>query len=211
MDFTDLLPRLLPRVPGCPDFTAIESLRDATIEFCKETKGWNSDQPVVLIDGQPIYGLEVPVDARVVEVMQAWVPCGRIWPKSMLDIQALLPNWQGAQGSQPAYYNSPTDSTVRFFPTPMNSLGLVVMLRTAYAPVMDADSIDDEFGEENYKALLDGALADLMAMPGKSWTNPQLGAVHQGRFAQAKTDIRIKVLHDGVPSVLTAQAPPFGL
>jgi hypothetical protein len=210
MDFTDLLPRILPFVSGCPDVMATNALRDATIEFCKETKAWNDYQPITLVDSEPTYGLEVPVDARVVEVMQAWVPCGRIWPKSMLDIQALLPNWQGALGSQPAYFNSPTNSTVRFFPTPMNSNSLVVTVRCAYAPTMDGESIDDDFGDEYYEALIDGAILRLASMPNKSWSNPSLASYHGGRFEQAKTDIRIKVLHDGVPSVLTAQAPPFG-
>ena len=43
--FSDLLPKVLPSVPGCPQPLAIQHIRDAAVRVCERTLAWRYVQP----------------------------------------------------------------------------------------------------------------------------------------------------------------------
>ncbi|WOB06468.1 hypothetical protein [Piscinibacter gummiphilus] len=213
MLFDDLLPQLLGEVPGCPDITAINALRNAAIEFCRETEAWAElqEDPIPLADNEHTYDVECPSDAVVVRVLEAWVDGSPLTGKSMSEIGVLMPGWQSDVSNRPIYFNAKeAPNRLRLFPTPANTQGELLTLRVAYAPKVNGKRISDQVGNRHLEALMSGAKARLMAMPKRAWTDLALADYHKTQFANAITDRRIDDLHGGVPSSLTVKPVRFG-
>lgn len=72
--FTDLLPKVLPNVPGCPQPLAIQHIRDAAIRVCERTLAWRYTQPRFnLLPGVHEYVYDKPVDTEVHVLFDALV------------------------------------------------------------------------------------------------------------------------------------------
>jgi hypothetical protein len=72
--FTDLLPKVLPSVPGCPQPLAVQHIRDAAIRACERTLMWRYVQPKYqLLPGVFDYEYVKPVDTEVHVVFRALV------------------------------------------------------------------------------------------------------------------------------------------
>jgi hypothetical protein len=215
MRFIDLLPQLLGEVPGCPDITAINALRNATIEFCTEAPGaWAElqEDSQVLASEVHTYEVEAPAGARVLKVLEAWVNGEPLIPKTQADISRLMPNWQLDRGNLPQYFNSVGGRTqVRVFPTPLNPpANAALLFRVAYAPSINSPRLDDSLANEHFEALMSGAKARLMAMANKAWTSAQLAVYHGEKFQNAIVDKRIELMHGGVHSSMTVAPVAFG-
>lgn len=64
--FTDLLPKVLPSVPGCPQPLAIQHIRDAAIRVCERTLAWRYTQPKFnLLPGVHEYLYDKPIDSEI--------------------------------------------------------------------------------------------------------------------------------------------------
>jgi hypothetical protein len=72
--FSDLLPKILPSVPGCPQPLAIQHARDAAIRVCERTLAWRYAQPKFqLLPGVFDYEYQKPVDTEVYAVFRVLV------------------------------------------------------------------------------------------------------------------------------------------
>jgi hypothetical protein len=63
---------------------------------------------------------------------------------------------------------------------------------------MASSSIPDEIGERFYKEICAGAKAQLMLMPGMSWTNPQLAQANRVLFDRSIRDSKMWRSRDSV-------------
>lgn len=72
--FTDLLPKVLPSAPGCPQPLAVQHIRDAAIRVCERTLAWRYTQPRFdLLPGVHEYVYDKPVDTEVHVLFDAMV------------------------------------------------------------------------------------------------------------------------------------------
>lgn len=64
--FTDLLPKVLPSVPGCPQPLAVQHIRDAAVRVCERTLAWRYVQPKFdLLPGVHEYLYDKPIDSEI--------------------------------------------------------------------------------------------------------------------------------------------------
>ena len=64
--FTTLVPRLNPSVPGCPQYTMVQYIRDAARRVCERTLSWRYTPPVFnLTPGVHEYNYAKPADTEV--------------------------------------------------------------------------------------------------------------------------------------------------
>lgn len=72
--FTDLLPKVLPSVPGCPQPLAVQHIRDSAIRVCERTLAWRYVQPKFnLLPGVHEYLYDKPADTEVHVLFEAMV------------------------------------------------------------------------------------------------------------------------------------------
>ena len=72
--FASLVPRLNPSVPGCPQYTMIQYIRDAAIRVCERTLVWRYTQPTfALLPGVHEYLYNKPANTEVHVLFDAMV------------------------------------------------------------------------------------------------------------------------------------------
>ena len=65
-DFSSLVPRLAPSVPGCPQATLVQYIRDSAIRACERTLAWRYEEPTFnLLPGVHKYAYNKPVNTDV--------------------------------------------------------------------------------------------------------------------------------------------------
>ncbi|MBU3577579.1 hypothetical protein [Polynucleobacter sp. UK-Kesae-W10] len=195
----ELLPYVLPDVSDAPDSLVVRQIMFAANDFCIKTGVWDEIQdPVTVIDGVYQYDVDVPKNAQVSTIKNIWLPNREVIAVTMDKLQELMPNWQTATGSGPAYYNAAQDWTsFRLFPIPEQAGNVQMTLRAAYAP--------DQFGNVLPRFLADrwldeicaGAKSRLMLMP-KPWRNDVLAGVNEKIYTDGVMEAKIFMAHDKV-------------
>jgi len=103
-------------------------------DFLIQTGVWDEIQdPVSVIDRVHTYEIDVPTGAQVSTIKNIWMSNRELIPVSIEQLVDLLPNWQTAAGSEPAYYNAAADwETYRIYPIPVDANKAKMTLRVAY-------------------------------------------------------------------------------
>jgi hypothetical protein len=209
---SDLLPYLLPEVPGAPEALAKQAIMRAANDFCWETGVWNEIQdPISVVDGVNEYDLDAPSGAQIVTIKSIWMVNRELVPVTMERLQEVIPNWQEAQGSDPAYYNCATDySTVRIYPIPMGANSAKMTIRAIYTPNQFGSTLPQFLVDKFLDEILAGAKSRLMIMPGKSWTNPQLAMGNAIAFAEGVVRAKVFQAHDKVAGSVRVRPVRYG-
>lgn len=178
-DFRPFLPRLVAAAPGLPDVAAQSYLRDAAIRFC-EASGWLEREAILpMARGVRDYPV-VPAECeRVVRVVTVRI-CGGTGDDREFDPRRdVLEDGCGFR--------------VEALETPDVSVWIdregdaCDRLRVRYvaAPTHDACRLDARLAEEWGRALVDGALADLLSLPEQPFSDPRLAAAYREGFNAA--------------------------
>jgi hypothetical protein len=209
---TQLLPYLLPETPGVPDALAEQAIMRAAHEFCTESGVWNEIQdPVSVIDNVNEYDLDKPTGSVIVTIKSIWMVNRELVPVTMERLQELIPNWQEAKGSDPAYYNCPNDwSVVRIYPIPYGANKAKMTIRAIYAPAQFGSTLPQFLVDKHLDDLLAGAKARLMQMPSKAWSNPQLALLNQAAFNDGITKAKVGIAHDRVAGSVRVRPVRYG-
>lgn len=100
--FASLVPRVQASVPGCPNATIVQYIRDAAIRTCERTLYWRYQVPLYnLLPGVYEYTYDKPVNTDVHAVFEAMVnnsPLERLTLDKALE---LYPAWADLYSGQP--------------------------------------------------------------------------------------------------------------
>ena len=125
--FTDVLPKVLPSVPGCPQPLVVQHIRDAAIRVCERTLAWRYAQPKFqLLPGVFDYEYQKPVDTEVHAVFRMLVNDS---PLEVLTLEQALdayPEWADIYSGE--------DPSVVWSLTPPSYTGSDVYDETEYNP-----------------------------------------------------------------------------
>lgn len=171
MDYSKLLPLVLPTVRNVPKAAAVNALRESAIEFCASTGVWQEDlDPVIILAGSTSGDMDAPTGAvihRVVSVV----------------------GQDGYALTTGAY--STTRQTLTLIDAPKENI--TVNVRAVLKPSATGTKINDDIAEEFGSDIAHGAIARLKAQSGAEWFDAQGSAVSAEVFksgvAKAKKDI----------------------
>jgi hypothetical protein len=100
-DFSSLVPRLAPSVPGCPQATLVQYIRDSAIRTCERTLAWRYQVPLFnLSPGVHEYLYNKPIATDVHAVFEAVVnksPLERLTLEKAIE---LYPQWADLYSGQ---------------------------------------------------------------------------------------------------------------
>ena len=110
--FTDLLSRVAPSVPGCPQPLMIQTIREAATRVCERTLAWRYTQPTFnIVPGVHEYTYAKPADSEVYVLFAAHV---NDYPLDRLTLEQALykyPEWADLySGEDPSVIWSMTPS-----------------------------------------------------------------------------------------------------
>lgn len=182
LPLNDLIPRLNPFVPGCPEPMAVQALRDAGVDLCERTSVVRSTIDVALTAAQPQYELDLDLGTDLARILAASIGTSQLTP---LDQQLAdhLSAGDGAQCGAPRGITASARGVVTLFPAPDSTfadcaLHLVVALR----PNRSTLSVPDELVLDWPDVVVYGALARLAAIPGQSFTSADMAVYGQTLF-----------------------------
>lgn len=175
MKYIDCLTHVLPYVAGCPEEIAINALRNAAIEFCKETQCHITGVSVVF-DGAT--GPLPDMATQIVDIVDA--ECAQATVKVLAindpDVKTL------GMGEYAIRMADPNSLTI----TPTPTVPIQVDLLAIVAPGPDSTQMLDDLWRRHHKAIACGALYEIFEIPARVWSDPQLAVYYGQKFEAAK-------------------------
>ncbi len=177
--FDDMLHRLAPYLKSCPPQTMVFHLRAAAIDFFQRTLVWRFDlTPVPSIVGQRTYTMPLPKQTAAARALAYTL--GGV-DTAVVDAESgqLLSDEGSSLGL--AWTADRSAVTVHPIPAAAQLLGL----RVALKPSQDGLALPKAMHEHYIEDITHGALARLLSMPGKDWSDINAAVQHKQEYELA--------------------------
>lgn len=191
--YTKFLPEVMPYVHDCPEFVAVNAIRNACIEFCDKTLYLQyTHDPITLCPGQATYDLDLPEDTISARIMDGWFDNLPLTPKSEDELKRIFPmDWRQMEG-RPQWVTQQDPTEVIVVPSPfyksVDGLRLIVALR----PTRDSLTIDDAIYDRYAEAIAFGAKARLYDTPGQPYSDASQAVKFRSWFEAAIGEAKIE-------------------
>lgn len=180
-------------LPGIPEPILVEGVRKAVQEFFKKSESWRYTVPGLLdwttTLGFPALaaGTEIPVGTRVMRVDEVkyandGVSLQPIAFKTRQQLDGELSNWEVLTGSTPLRWTNDNDYSPRIIPIATANVVSSIKVRAIIAPINSLVVLPEFLYYEFEDDFKNGALARLMKIPGKDWTNFAAASAYASLF-----------------------------
>lgn len=188
--YTQWLPYVQVNVPDCPKALIVEAIRQKVIEFCQRSLFLRQElDSFYTVADDNEYDIPTPVDTTIAQLLMLKVNKRELQPKTQDDLEEIYQDWRDQLG-EPKYFFLKNTYTAILVPKPMGVYP--VRLLVALKPTQAAQGVDEIIFEEYKDAIKHGALAYLMLMAEKTWSNPNMSAFYQSQFDAAITDSKMR-------------------
>lgn len=209
--YEDFFSRVLIEVPGCPEITATQAIRDSCIEFCEKSLILTRDHDPVTVKANVVdYDLEPPSGYLVIKVMQAWLDHNKLEPlapdvvRDAAVYNRLFTAYQAAP-STPLRYLQKDERTISVWPVPDQNFTNGLTMRVALKPTRLSSSVEDVLFEDYAEPIASGAVSRLMSSVGKAYSSPQGASLHRALFVQGLNVARQRSSHGHTRSNLSVR------
>lgn len=192
INYTELLDEVLPHLAADPSDPVTENaIKRAVIEFCAGSWIWQHlPDPMVVIANVPDYDLEPPSGADVAAVLHVALSGVPLEKKAAHWLDATLPGWR-TDTATPRYFTQLDGDQIVLAPVPAASASNALTMTLALQPSHTSTGFPKWIFTRHVYDLADGALARLMLMPGKPWTDLANGADRRNRFEAAMAGAKL--------------------
>jgi len=218
-EFKSLITRINPSVPGCPQETMLQYIRDSAIRACEKTLAWRYTQPKFnLIPGVPQYSYSKPFDTEVHALFAAWLnnePLDRLTLDEAIE---RYPTWVDTYtaaadiaeyGSEPRAITQINPHQYVLLPLPDAAATYTVRMIYALKPSRTAAEMDEVIFSDLEDVILHGALQHLLVLPDTNWSDRELAAYHARQFLSQVTERRARANLGTSRGSLSIQLPRF--
>jgi hypothetical protein len=205
-------PYVLPHVHGASDPAVIQALRQACIDFCKETDLVQRVAGVDVTAAAQSYAVPIPADMvfnRLLAVAWQGRWLSAVTPSDVESDVVLMGVAIGAvtpeTGSPIAYFQkTPTDPGFSIYPIPDTTLALGFTTKVSFYPTQTTTTVDDVLFDEYADTIGAGAALRLMGTPGQTYTSPNTAflratytkglsmAAHQAVYGKLPVERRVR-------------------
>ena len=201
-----LLDHVMPRTPRLTVDLARLEIRQAAIRFCRESR---CDRRTLAsfntVPADPLYVLTAPADTAISEVLGVALDEEKIDPLRPDEIPA---DAETETGTPSHYGYRPKTGELQLIVAP--SVVQAVSVIVAVEPPASTTVLNDWIAQRYGRDIAYGALAELLEMPKKPWSDPQLSVLYRGKFNTAIADARDEA-DKGMTGAATRTRPVFGL
>lgn len=171
-------PDLIPHVPGCPLVVAQHELRRAAQAFFGATRAWKVIEPALAVSASQSSVTASPSDSgqELVRVESVHYDRNELKLEAMADMSAKYGTGWASQTGTPSAYLLITPGEIRLYPIPDADATIGVERVLSVRPSEAATGLPDDLATKYRDEIQVGAKARLMLMPGKPWTNIDIGA-----------------------------------
>jgi hypothetical protein len=189
--YSDLLDEVLPNLAADPSDPVTEhAIKRAAIQFCEGSWVWKHlPDPLDVEAGEAAYTIEIPSGSDVAAVIGVEYDGQPIDQKSVDWLNANHPGWRTQTGT-PKYFTQVDTEQIILAPVPESTLTGALVLTLALAPSQSSTGFPKWISNQYIYAIADGALAKLMTMPNKGWTDVPTGLDRRVSFDAAVAGAR---------------------
>lgn len=194
VEYSAFLPDVLPYVRDCPEFVAINAIRNACIEFCEKSTWWRTTlETIPLVAGQSEYDLDVEVGSGIAVIISAHIGRQPLIVSTEEYLRDTIgPDWRERTGSPQWIVHDGDFDTVRlaFVPdsVPEDELTLHVSLR----PIKSSTRVPKELYERWGEIIGFGARARLHDTPGQPYANEEAAKKYRQWFESGYGEAKIQ-------------------
>jgi hypothetical protein len=198
-DIADLIPDVQAVVPEVPSFIAQREFIRATREFSEETRAWRVSFNLDVVAGTATYDLTPKLGStnELVDIISVKPAAGGapVKPRTYVWLDENHSDWRNETAEIAQWYVLDGNNTIRLVFTPaVTTVGTIdYFIRAAVKPlVATATTIQDLIANKYDEVLVHGALARLLFIPRKPWTDLNLGNYHRTEFEMGIIEARGK-------------------
>ena len=192
-------PKIAPYLPGVPDSSIRLALAEAANDFCDRTHLWRADiEPETTVAGEEL--LELSSEGEIVSVLSLAVNGVSV---SQIDDRMVSPENLDVLGL-PSVFWVEGDFEVRMYPIPDDAYSVVG--RVALRPPKTTTVVEDFLYTSYMEEIAHGALALLLSIPDKVWTNQPMATMYLGKFERGIANARVR---DQRNVILRVASRPF--
>lgn len=173
-----LFSRLAPHLPGCPEPTIQQAVLDAAIDFCAETRIYNTFVQFGSTAGLQSYTLPAPTDSdeEIHTIMNVWWKTRHLGAAAdyLIDYPQTLfsTSFSTQEKGDPRRWMRAQNGSFTVYPVPTAAVADGFTIQYAMKPRLTATTIPDLLIDQWRDAIISGALARLRSIPAKQWTAP---------------------------------------
>lgn len=175
-------PHVLHLVPGCDTDTATFYIRQAAIEFLRDSQAWKQEIPISTTADLTTYTIPFPTDA-IGSMLASFVLIDTDGvPNDEYEVLSPAAGRDADRNFVDACYVYLSDDglTLNITPPP-ESDAMTAIPFFSLKPTQASAGIPSWLFEQYVDAIAAGALGKLMALSGKPWSNPGLSAMETGK------------------------------
>lgn len=188
-NYADLYWQVRSEVPGVPTPILYNHFAEAVREFFVRSLAWQHNCPNALNLAAStafptlITGTDIPTASQVVQPTRIKWSDGTFIPfKTRDQMDEIDAKWEQTTGSTSSYWTITGPGSFRLYPLLTALATARIYLRVALAPTVAGGAVPDALVYEFQDAWTHGALARLLRIPGKDWTNPNLAATYMQMY-----------------------------
>lgn len=191
MKYTAFVPDVTVQLLSDPSSLVVENaIKNASIELCRSSWLWREYAAAITVTaGDPRIDIELPASADLVAVLTVTLDGLLLDAESGDRLDVMYPRWATDTGA-PKRYTQTDMSALILSPVPDATYPDSLVIYYALSPTRIATGLPDWIANDYWEDIVSGALARLMMMPGRAWTNMEAGNYHRNLFdsaiAQAK-------------------------
>lgn len=176
-DLDVFIPNILPYAPGVAEPTVFAALIRASQAFCERTRLWR-DEDTFTLTPTSCNVVCAPEGADLFEIENALLDGCRLEPISLSDLDHKYPRWRELDAGQGQWITQIEHGSVLVVPKCTGTLTLSTFLR----PAEDADQLPEFLSKLYRQCIADGALAEILMLPGQPFTDPSRAQFYSMRF-----------------------------
>jgi len=197
-----LYPELRVELPGIPEPLLVAATKRITRQFFRKSEAWRYDLDDVvdwttaLTFPTITEAVHIPADTHVVRIDKVRYGVDNATrtlpfvPRDQLDREN--PDWATETGSSPKAWTHVAAGQALIIPVASANVADSLHIRAVIAPSPDLVSLPDFLFYEFEEAIKFGVLGQLMKIPGKDWTNINLGNLYEKKFNNGVTAAKSK-------------------
>lgn len=189
VNFSDIYWPVRAELPGVPLPLLYNHYAEAVREFIAKSHAWQYSCPNALdlaaSTAWPtlVAGTDIPTNTYVVEpVNLKWSDGTDIPFRTRDQLDEIDPDWEQETATKPDYWTITAPGAWRVYPLLSASVTDELYLRVALAPTVAGGVVPEELANEFRETWEKGALARLLKIPGKDWTNPVAAQVYKQSY-----------------------------
>jgi hypothetical protein len=194
--FSDLVNRIAPSVPGCPQPVIVTYVRNAAIDVCERTNAWRYQQAAITMTaGTYQYAFVPESGAEVYSVITANINGNELSPITLETLHSLYPKYPSAvtaERATPQYFFQISPITFHVALVPINSTDKINMF-VSQRPSRASTGMNEAVMDDVEDAIMHGALQQLLTLPERTWSDKELAAYHAKQFVFKVTERRARV------------------